>query len=390
MTAQTGNDGTPCRFLPAGVLWPFFLSRLWVALWVYIGHSGRPFRAPVSGGWEGVANWWLNPWTTYDSLWFTRIAHHGYESVTTPFFPLYPALLQLAGTNAVATALWGVVLSNAALLGALLLLHRLTTIDHDLATARLTVWLVAFFPTSAYFSAVYTESFFLLLLTATFLCVRRGHWGQATVWALLAALTRNSGLLMCVALALEYSGARRRGDVTIATAAHRRAAILAICAPLLGFLAVQLFFVWRFGGVLAGVQSQELYGRTVTLPWTPLLRDLGDALTGQAFNLSDYLHVLTVLAVFGLLIVWWKKMPLSYSVLVLGITLMNLTYSWIMKPHTGSIVRFMMTTFPFSQMTALQTRKLAPGPMLKVTLVVSYLAVCAVMSWLFGMKSFTG
>ena len=61
------------------VAWPLVLSRLWVALFAYVGHAQRPFLAPISGGWEGVANWWLNPWTTYDSSMFLRLAAAGYE-----------------------------------------------------------------------------------------------------------------------------------------------------------------------------------------------------------------------------------------------------------------------------------------------------------------------
>lgn len=390
MTAQPDLREAHYKIIPPTVLWAFLLSRSWVALWVYVAHIGRPFLAPVDGGWEGVNNWWLNPWTTYDSAHFISIAKSGYEPFTTPFFPLYPVLLKLAGSNVNLMAFWGVLVSNIALLAALVLLYRLTTLDHDASMARLTIWIVAFFPTAAYCSAVYTESVFLLFLTATFLCVRQNRWGWAALWALLAALTRNSGFLICLALALEYSGALRRGDKALAAPVQKRAALLAILAPLIGFVAVQGYFALRFGGVLAGVQSQQLYRRTLTWPWTPLLSDLRDAVTGQAFNLSDYLHVLTAIAVFVLLTLNWKRIPLSYRVLVLGIALMNLTFSWMVKPNTAGMIRYMMTTFPFSQMLALQTQTLAPSRMLKIALVLAYLSLCAVMSWLFGMKSFTG
>src|SRR5262245_17225291 len=80
---------------------PFLLSRVWVALFVYLGHARRPFLAPVLGGWEGVANWWLNPWTTYDSQWFLRIATTGYEPLTASFFPLYSLLLKPTGPDPV-------------------------------------------------------------------------------------------------------------------------------------------------------------------------------------------------------------------------------------------------------------------------------------------------
>src|SRR4051794_20471605 len=174
-------------------LWPFLLSRVWVALFAYFGHARRPYLAPVPGGWEGVANWWLNPWTTYDSQWFIRIATAGYESLTASFFPLYSLLLNPAGPDPVRMAAWGFLISNLAFAAGLVVLYRLTALDYDERTGRAALWLLAFFPTAAIFSAVYSESIFLLFLVAAFYALRRDAWGWTGVWAFLAALTRNSG-----------------------------------------------------------------------------------------------------------------------------------------------------------------------------------------------------
>src|SRR5205085_12034277 len=64
----------------------------------------------------------------------------------------------LAGSDEVGITLWGVMLSNAAFLGALILLYELTRIDYDERAARRSVLLLALFPSAAYFGAVYTES----------------------------------------------------------------------------------------------------------------------------------------------------------------------------------------------------------------------------------------
>jgi hypothetical protein len=155
----------------------FIVSRLWTALFVYLGHSSHPFHEFIPGGWAGVNNWWLNPWTTYDSYHFMNVALAGYKPQTANFFPLYPLLLRLAGGNIIVMSAWGVLLSNAAFAVALYYLYCLTRLDCNARLARLAVMVLAFFPTTAYFSAVYSESVFLLLSVAAFYYVRRNRWG---------------------------------------------------------------------------------------------------------------------------------------------------------------------------------------------------------------------
>ena len=64
-----------------------------------------------------------------------------------------------------------------------------------------------------FFSAVYTESLFLLLTLGALALGRSGHWGLAALAAGLASLTRNTGILIFIPLAvmvLQQSGWRSR------------------------------------------------------------------------------------------------------------------------------------------------------------------------------------
>ena len=70
--------------------------------------------------------------------------------------------------------------------------------------ARAAVLVTAFFPTSLFFSAVYTEGLFLALSVGSFYSARRGWWARAALLGMLAAATRNTGVLLLLPLGVMY------------------------------------------------------------------------------------------------------------------------------------------------------------------------------------------
>lgn len=361
----------------------FLLSRFWTAVFVYIGHAQHSYLSPVIGGWEGVRNWWLNPWTTFDSRHFINIAQHGYDAKTAAFFPLYPFLLKLAGRDPVAMTAWGIILSNTAFLGALILFYRLTEREYSRRTAGVATWLLAFFPTTAYFSAVYTDALFLLFFVAAFWCLRNQKWGWVAVWALLASLTRNLGPLIFLALMIEWWQARQSQS--------RKPpawALLAVCAPLLGLLAAQGFIALQVGDALRGVTSQSAYFRAPTWPWLPIWRDLLDLF--QGYNHALWLHLSATVAAFVLIARHWKTMRLSYTAMIAGLMLMHLTLGHIIAPYTLPAARYLSTMFPFVQLLALELEPLAYSKMRLVLFALSWLLLTAITSFLFAQKVFLG
>jgi hypothetical protein len=366
------------------VLVSFFSSRLICSVFVYLGHSHHPYLQPVPGGWEGVASWWVNPWTTYDSEWFLQIAVQGYQSHTTSFFPLYPWLLRLFGPDPIHMAIGGILLSHISFFIALLLIYRLTALEWDENVAKTTVWLVALSPAAPYFGAVYTESLFMALLAATFLAVRCQRWWLAGLFGGLAALLRNPGFLIAGALFLEARNCRwSDGPIS-----KRLNWIL----PLGAFGAVQTGFWVEFGSPLAGVTSQVYFHRLADWPWKPLLGDLFTLIMGSygmGFFLVGVTSVLFTLT--GLLypLIGWRKVPASYILLVFGITLMNLAYARQILPYTISSPRYLAVLFPISQLAAvLLVRNVSPRMRLLFICSVIYLYI--VYSYMFGQKIFLG
>jgi Gpi18-like mannosyltransferase len=353
----------------------------------------------------GLPNPWLNPWTLYDSEWYLRIAARGYESVTTAFFPLYAWLLSLAGPDNIRMALWGMAISNSCFFATLYFFYRLTVIDFDEKVAGRAVFLLAFFPTTAFFSAVYTESLFLLLTVLSFYLVRKRQWVQAGFLAGLAGLTRNSGWILFVMLAIEY--------VRYLKTASRRSRwreALSILLPLLAFLGILGYFALKFRSLSAGFESQEYFYRSWSWPWAmiqldlstlwrileELLGDVGEPLNWGGFvfflSLNSLYFINTVLPVFALALVlrYRKCLPLSYAVYIFLILAMHLFYARVVFPYTAGTMRYLMVTFPFVQLVAKSLDRFDSNSIFRNSTISIFAVLLVISSIAFGYKFFLG
>lgn len=199
----------------------------------------------------------------WDSMHYIAIATHGYQlgstgwDTTSRYLPLYPALMRLLGgwLGDTGVVYAGSLISNGAFFLALILFYALAAQHLPAEVARRSTLFLSIFPTSFFFSAVYTESLFLLLVLGFFLSVRLRHWLLAAVVGSLAALTRLTGLLLAVAPLLLPLG-RSHGAQRIATAA-------AIPTGTLVFLLV----LWlQVGEPFAFVGSATASGHALTSP----------------------------------------------------------------------------------------------------------------------------
>lgn len=385
---------SPVRYSLLTPLLAFSLSRLWIAAFVYLGHSQHPYLKPIPGGWEGIPQWWLNPWTTYDSKHFLDIAQYGYAPHTAPFFPLYPLLLRLAGSDPIILTIWGILLSNLAFLGALFLLFRLTQSQYDLRTARIATWLTAFFPATPYFSAVYTESVFFLCFIAALWYLREKKWAMAAFWGFLAAFTRSAGLLLFAGFLVQYGyeffQAKRHATADRKATLPTWPQLLAVGAPLAGLVTAQLFIAWQVGDATQSVASHQEYYRALTWPWLPILLDFWDLITQRTFVFVTMLNLGTTILALVLFWKYRKRQPISYSVMLLGLMLMQLTYSHYSIPRTQTSLRLLATSVPFLQPLAVEISRVSWLPLRRFLVVVIYLCVTALSAYLFGEKQFLG
>ncbi len=158
---------------------------------------------------EGAAGLLLGPWQRFDAMHYTRIAAEGYAHPEDSVFPpIYPLLIWtlggLFGGSHAAHMAAAILISNIALLGLLILLHK---VGSDLLgpdnAPRLLLYF-ALFPSGFFLFAPYSESLFLLLTLGSLWLAFNNRLEWAGLLGLLAALTRLTGWVLVVPLAYQF------------------------------------------------------------------------------------------------------------------------------------------------------------------------------------------
>ncbi|MBK8028346.1 MAG: hypothetical protein IPK17_02320 [Chloroflexi bacterium] len=344
----------------------FLITRAIVFFAAYIAEIAIP---GISG--DGLyhvnpSNVWLDVWARWDSGFYLRIAEEGYRFVigqqsSVAFFPVYPLSMNLLAPFAGSNLAAGVLVSNVYLFFGLIFLYRLTeTIFKDSGTATRAVFYIAAFPTAFFFSAVYTESTFLLFSTATAYFARKHQWGWAAVTGILCSASRIVGFLVAGLVIYEWLMAH---GWTLATIYKKQAwanlwdgirkdwpQLLIIALIPLGMVSYMVF-LWRtFGDPLAFNTTQSAWGRQMLGPVAIVLRDLGGLLRQNFLTGEIWYHVLLDLGAFFavLFTTWaiWRRMGAGYGIYVLLAILIP------MSSGSGSLTRYVLVIFPFFMMLA--------------------------------------
>jgi Gpi18-like mannosyltransferase len=188
----------------------------------------------------------------WDGAWYGSIAVHGYGYARIgaqrdlAFFPLYPLLAAALEHTGLTWPLAGVLLSNAAFLGALAILFTLVRARWDDTTARWSIAVTCAAPPSLFASVAYSEGLFLLLSVLALWFLDRNRDAAASLATAAASAAAAMGTTLAAAVALDLL-ARNRSPRNVALAAF-------------GFAGVVLYalYCWRFfGDPLAFVHAQR-------------------------------------------------------------------------------------------------------------------------------------
>ncbi len=140
----------------------------------------------------------------FDGIHYVEMARRGYDNLQQAFFPLYSKLIRFLTPLFKDSTLGAVVLSTVSFTIGLYLLHKLIKLDYPDSIANLVIILLLVFPVSFFFSFVYTEGLFFLLVVGSFYASRKHKWLLAGLLGGLASYTRFVGILLFPALLFEF------------------------------------------------------------------------------------------------------------------------------------------------------------------------------------------
>lgn len=322
------------------VIWKTWLYLLSVAAILLLPQYSKDF---FGGGFDNYQKHLiLYPWANFDGEHFVSIAQSGYKSLEYAFFPLYPKIISVAlpyfKEQLFAAILLGQITSSLFFLGAMIVFYKLLRLDYFFIESLGVIILLLVFPTSFFFSAVYSESLFLLLTLLSFYFGRKKNWLLAAVFGGAATLSRFWGVLIFPALLIEAWVLREQ--------LKRVFWLLLIPISLLGYM---IYLQINFGDYLAFYHQQLVVGEqhqsgVVLLPqvfyrYLKILFSL-EKNSYKYFNLLlEFL--LGILFLFLPIYGYFKKIRLSYLFFALsGYLLPTIQGSF------SSMPRYILVLFP--------------------------------------------
>jgi hypothetical protein len=338
LSGSHGRLALPWRRITLYVLASRFFIYVLATLSVYVVRQG-PFariRAPFDLGL--FAHW--------DATWYVGIAHEGYAATpgglaSTAFFPLYPLLIRAVGLLCHNLLVAGYLISNACLLGSCLLLWKLAARDSGReGVADRAVIFFLFNPVSLFYSTVYSESLFFLLMIGTAWFATERRWLAAGACGYLGALTRPIGVLLLSLLMIEFIAphlARLRGKSDAPRGPHAEipAFLTSLAMTLAGLGTYCLCLAHRFGHPFAFMSAQASWYRHFAMPWI----SFGNLYL--AFY-TAWFYAAVVIALVVLAVGFLLRLRLSYSVMCAVYFLFYLS-----TMRLESIPRFLSVLFPF-------------------------------------------
>jgi hypothetical protein len=346
----------------------------------------------------------MNIWSHWDGEHYVTLAMGGYlhppDNVSPAFFPMYPLLLrsfaELFGgpISKEALSVWAPLISLLFLPFALYFIYHIALEVWDESVARGTVLILAFFPTTFFLNAAYTESLFLALSAGSVWAMRvRKDLLLACVLAGFAAATRNVGIFLVVPLMYEWIKDVER---------FRWRGVYLLLAP--GGLFVYMVYLWvRFGDPLLFYTAQESWGRHATGPLDTASRAWGAAVEGASrlldpdlwahpplsnaanqlagasnfFNLGFFVFAMVVLLAGS------RYLPLSLTVYGLLLVAPAALFGTPGSPLMGS-PRYVLVAFPvFIVLALLFKNRVLLGGWLVVSTLVSLVLCGLFVSWRF-------
>ena len=301
----------------------------------------------------------LQPFFRFDAIWYHAVWESGYRGPLAvnqaPFYPVYPALVRLVGI-VLGNDLASLLISNLGFLLALSLIYQIATRYLTADTAVLSLWLLALWPWSIFYSYPYAESVELLLVAGAFLLMERGSWLWAGLVAAFAGASRPSGILAGLGFVGELVARTLRtpradpppqGRTEIQSATRREIAPVLIGGALsgVGLLAFCLILLRETGNPFEFLRAQRLwvgpYPRNPLFPITSMAR-----LITRHSVLDTEAPVFVVLVAFVGAVTWsFRRLPFRYGLWGAGFIVVAVLHGYYVRSFTA-VPRHMLEWFP--------------------------------------------
>lgn len=286
----------------------------------------------------------LQTYSNNDAGWYEKIAEHGYPEVENmqsenaelyAFFPAFPMAgrwIALLFHIPVRLALFLLVtLLSLAMLMAFFAFVKEYTKDETVAFFSALALIV--FPHHYYFSMLYTESLFLLLVVLSFYAVLKNKFWLLALSGSLLVITRVNGILILLPLLVFMNRNAARGGFKIYN-------YYAFVPIILTYLMYLLYLKTRTGDYFAfSTAADNGWGRHLHSPFTMLY----DTLIGPAKNSFLKYNAIYGVLFLALSVLFLFKKQYSFFLLSALVILLPLC-----SANTVAMPRYISVAFPFS------------------------------------------
>ncbi len=186
----------------------------------------------------------------FDGIHYLLIAKNGYRQWEQAFFPLYPLLIRIFNPVFKNELITGLSISHLSfLIGLSIFAKYLKMIDKKINPFQVIIFLLLF-PTSFFFSALYTEGLFFFLFTSSLYFLKKEKYFLAFIFALLTSLTRLIGVFLIIPILFKI----------IKNSKDKNKKIFLLFSPVFG-LGIYCFYLWKTtGDPLMFFHSQPAFG----------------------------------------------------------------------------------------------------------------------------------
>lgn len=225
------------------------------------------FPANPVESWMGLSfpdHAWIDGFVRWDSFWYESIVNSNARFVPAElshanFFPFYSWVSWIAALPFRALFdlehaffIGALIVSSVSFVLGLVAVERFTSAVAGRDVATRTVWLIAVFPFSFFFTAVYADALYFCLCAWSLVFAVEGRWYPACALAAMATMTRIPGVALIPALGLEYL---RQHDWKIGPRAKAAVCVVILAA---GPILIASYYEWRYGNPLEFVRARQV------------------------------------------------------------------------------------------------------------------------------------